>query len=72
MDRYTLLYLKRITNIDLLYSTRNSLNVMWQPGWEGGRMDTCICLAESLHCPPETIMKLLIGYAPILNKKFKK
>ena len=39
---------------------------------KGGRMDTCICLAESLHCPPETIMKLLIGYAPILNKKFKK
>ena len=33
---YTLLYLKWITNKDLLYSTGNSLNVMWQPGWEGG------------------------------------
>ena len=32
----TLLYLKWITNRDLLYNTGNSLlNVMWQPGWEG-------------------------------------
>ena len=32
---------------------------MWQTGWEGmgvwGRMDTCICIAESLCCPPETV-----------------
>ena len=27
-----------------------------------GRMDTCICMAESLYCPPETITTLLIGY----------
>ena len=27
-----------------------------------GRMDTCICMAESLCCPPETIRTLLIGY----------
>ena len=32
MDIYTLLYLKRATNEDLLYQ----LNVRWQPGWEGG------------------------------------
>ena len=33
-------------------------------GREGrGRMDTCICMTESLHCPPETITTLLIGYA---------
>ena len=39
--------------------------------WE--RMDTCICVAESLHCLPETITTLLIGYIPIQNKKdFKK
>ena len=31
-----------------------------------GRMDTCICMAESLCCPPE------IGHTPIQNKKFKK
>ena len=29
-----------------------------------GRMDTCICTAESLCCPPETITTLLIGYTP--------
>ena len=28
-----------------------------------GRMDTCVCMAESLHCLPETITTLLIGYA---------
>ena len=27
-----------------------------------GRMDTCICMAESLCCPPKTITTLLIGY----------
>ena len=33
--RYTLLYLKWITNKDLLGSTGNSANVMYQPGREG-------------------------------------
>ena len=28
-----------------------------------GRMDTCIWMAESFGCPPETITTLLIGYA---------
>ena len=32
---YTLLYLKWITNKDLLDSTGNSANVRWQSGWEG-------------------------------------
>ena len=36
-----------------------------------GRMDTCICMAESLCCSPETITTLLIGCTPIQNKKFK-
>ena len=27
-----------------------------------GRMDTCICMAESLRCPPETITTLLICF----------
>ena len=35
MDRYTLIYLKWITNKDLLIIQRTLLNVMWQPGWEG-------------------------------------
>ena len=35
-------------------------------------MDTCICMAESLCCPPETIITLLIDYISIQNKKLKK
>ena len=35
-----------------------------------GRRDTCVCRAESLCCPPETITTLLMGYTPIWNKKF--
>ena len=35
MDGNMLLYLKWITNTDLLYSTGNLLKVMWQRGWEG-------------------------------------
>ena len=31
-----------------------------------GRMDTCICMAESLPCSPETTTTLLIGYASIV------
>ena len=37
--------------------------------WE--RMDTCICIAESLCCSLETITTLLISYTLIQNKKFK-
>ena len=41
-----------------------------------GRMDTCICMAESLHCSSETITTLLVGYTPKQNvfcvKKLKK
>ena len=42
-------------------------NVIWQTIGRGfgGRMDTCICMAESLCCPPETITTLLIGYTPM-------
>ena len=36
MDTYTLLYLKWITNKDLLYGpTWNSAQFVWQPGREG-------------------------------------
>ena len=35
-----------------------------------GRMDTCICKAESLCYTPETIT-LLISYTPIQNRRFK-
>ena len=42
----------------------------WMGGW--GKMDTGMCMAESLCCPPEIITTLLIGYTPIQNKRFKK
>ena len=35
-----------------------------------GRMDTCICMAESLHCSPEMITALLTCYTPTQNQKF--
>ena len=40
--------------------------------WRGvrGRVDTCICVAESLCCSPETTTTLLISYTPIENKMF--
>ena len=37
----------------------------------GGRMDTCICMAESLHCSVEIITTLLISYIPIYKKKYQ-
>ena len=66
MAMYTLLYFKRITNKDLLYRTWNSAQCSSLDGrgvW--GRMDTCICKAESLCCSPESITPLLIGYSSI-------
>ena len=72
VDMYTLLYLKWITNKFLPYSTGNSGQwyvAAWMGGEFGGRMDTCICMAESLCCLPETITTLLIGYSPVQNKK---
>ena len=75
MVMYTLLYLKWITNKDLLYSTWNSCSVLY--GSLDGRrvwgiMDTCIHMVESLHCSPETITTLLISYTSIGNKGLKK
>ena len=67
INMFTLLYLKWITNKDLLYSTWNSAQCYGQPGWEGslGRMNTWACMAESLHSPLETITRLLIGYVAV-------
>jgi len=45
MDMYTLLYLKWITNSDLLYSIGNSFQcyvAAWVGGEAWGRMGTCI------------------------------
>ena len=35
-----------------------------------GRMDTGLCVAESLLHSPETVTTLLIGYTPVQNKKY--
>ena len=35
-----------------------------------GRVDICICTAESFCCPPKTITTLVVGYTLIKNKKF--
>ena len=51
------------------YCSTLCTNLDWRGS--GGRMDTCICTAESLRCSPETTTKLLITYTPIQNKKFK-
>ena len=59
LDMYKLLYLKWITNKDLLGSTWNPCSMLCG-SLDGkgvqGRMDTCICVAESLCCSPETII----------------
>ena len=39
-----------------------------ESGGEGIHMD----MPESLHCSPETVTTLLIGYTSIQNKKFNK
>ena len=74
MGMYILLYLKWITKKDLLFVTaqETQLSVIWQPGWEGNLgEDTCIYMAESLCCPPETITALLIGYTSKQNEVLK-
>ena len=61
MDMDTLLYLKWITNKDLLYNME--LGSVLCDSLDGrevlGRMDTCICMAESLCCSLETTTTLL-------------
>ena len=71
---YTLLYLKGIANKDLRYSAGNSAHLLCASLDERGvwgRIDTCIWMAESHSCSPETIRTLLISYTPIQTKKFK-
>ena len=71
---YTLLYSKWITNKDLLHGTGNSAQcyvAAWMGGGFEGRVDTCVCMAESFHHSPETITTLSIGYTLIQNRKLK-
>ena len=63
MDMYSLLYLKWAI---YCMAQGTPLGVVWQPGWVVcGRVVTCMSMAEPLHCPPETIPKLLISCTPI-------
>ena len=74
MDMYTPLYLKRINDKALLYSTGNSAHccvAAWIVRKFGGESIHCMCMAESVHCSPETITILLIVYTPIENKRFR-
>ena len=51
-----------------IVSTRELFSMLCQPGWRGvwWRLDTCICMAESLHCSHETTTILLISYVFVL------
>ena len=60
----------------LLYSTLlNKLSSMSCGSLDGkgvwGRMDTCICIPESLCCAPETTTTLLTDYTLIQTKELK-
>ena len=71
MDTYTLLYLRWITNEDLLYSTWNSAE-SYEAGREGswGRPGVCVCMAETFRCSPETATILFVSRLyPIGNKR---
>ena len=71
----TPLCLQWMTKKVLLCNTWNSAQcyvAAWMEVVFGGENDTCICMAESLCCSPETITTLLIGYRPIQNKTSKK
>ena len=61
IDIYTLLFIKQITNKDLLYSAGNSTqySVMAYMEKESNnsnnkRVDICIYIVDSLSCTPET------------------
>ena len=63
---------KKFPSFNLLYST-GGLCSMLCGSLDGkgvwGRMDTCMCMAESLHCSHETVTMMLTEYTLIENKK---
>ena len=48
------------------------LSVMWQPGWRRvwERMDMCVCMAEFLHCSPETISSVQFSHS-VMSKSLQ-
>ena len=65
-DTYSPQYLKQVTNKGLLCSTGNCsvLRGLLDERGLWRRVNTCIYTAEFLHCSPETITALLVGYTP--------
>ena len=59
----TLLYLKRVTSEVLCIAqglcSMNCSSLDGRGLW--GRMDTCVCVVESLSCLPEMVTTLLVG-----------
>ena len=51
-------------SVDMDVISPSPIKKLPEPGREGSlaRMDTCICMAESLCCSSETMTILLIGY----------
>ena len=75
MDMDTLLCLKWITSKDLLHSTGNSAQcdvAVWGGGGVWGRMDTCVYIAESLHCSPEITQHCQLDMLRYKIKRFLK
>ena len=74
MGMDTLLYLTWRSSEDLLDSNKELCSVS-RGSLDGrgvwGRMDTCVCVAESLCCLPEIITTVLIGYTQTQNKWLK-
>ena len=60
MDKQQKLIVEYMELFSMLCSSLNGRGI-----W--GRMDTCIGMAESIHCSPETITTLLISCTPIQN-----
>ena len=74
MDMYRLLYLKQVTNMDLLYSTWNSARcytAAWMRGWLRGEWIRVYEWLSPITVHLKLSHYLLIGYTLIQNRKLK-
>jgi len=60
IDMYTLLYLKWTYWFHMELGSMLCGNLDGRGVW--GRMATCVYMAESLHCSPETITPLFVNW----------
>ena len=51
-----------VRNLTEVKYKRKNMSVAYITNHCLGRMETCMCMAESLHCSSESITTLLIGY----------